>query len=71
MIYLTITLIRFIMVKISSISILEVVYKKNYDCASPAIELIYIVEKHNTLITINCGAYLCILGFSFKVYNTA
>ena len=27
------------------------------------IELIYIVEKHNNLITINCGTYFCILGF--------
>ena len=42
------------MVKISRISRLEVVSKKNsYACAPPAIELIYIVEKHNTLITIN------------------
>ena len=42
------------MVKTSRISRLEVVCKKNsYVFVPPAIELIYIVEKHNTLITIN------------------
>ena len=28
--------------------------KKYFTCAPPAIELIYILEKHNTLTTINC-----------------
>ena len=43
------------MVKINHISILEVVCKKNsYIFATPAIELISIVEKYNTLITISC-----------------
>ena len=45
------------MVKTIHISRLEVVCKKNsYACAPPEIELIYIVEKHNTLITINFWA---------------
>ena len=35
------------------------IFLKNHsdDCTISAIELIDIVEKHNTLITINCGAY--------------
>ena len=50
------------MVKIIRISILEVVYKKySYACAPLAIEIIYIVGKHNTLITINFGTYFFIL----------
>ena len=59
------------MVRISCISRLEVFVKESYDFDPPAIELIYIVEKHNTLITINFGTYFCILEFSFKVCNTA
>ena len=35
------------------------------------IELIDIVEKQNTLITISCGAFFCILEFLFKVCNNA
>ena len=43
------------MVKISHISRLEVVCKNElYAFAPPVIELIYIVEKHNALVTINC-----------------
>ena len=42
------------MVKISRISRLEVVCKKNsYAFAPPAIELICIVEKHDNFITVN------------------
>ena len=50
----------FTVVKIRRISRLDVVCKKHsYACAPPAIEIIYIVEKHNTLITTNFSA----LGF--------
>ena len=59
------------MVKISRISRLVVIKKNPYACSSPAIELIYIVEKHNILININCGTYFCISNLSFKVCNTA
>ena len=31
------------------------------------IELIEMVEKHNTLITIHCGTYFCILGYSINL----
>ena len=29
------------------------------------------VEKHNTLITINCGTNFCILGYFIQVCNNA
>ena len=46
-------------VKISRISRLEVVCKNPHTFAPPDIELIYIVEKHRTLININCvGKFL-------------
>ena len=41
------------MVNISRISRLEVICKKIYAFVQPAIELIYMVEKHNSLININ------------------
>ena len=34
-----------------------IICKNCYDCAPSAIELIDTVEKHNALITINCGNY--------------
>ena len=59
------------MAKIIRISRFEVLCKKNCDCVPPAIELIYTVEKHNALTTINCGASLFVENFAFKVCNTA
>ena len=40
--------------------------KNSYDCAPPAIELIYTVEKHNTLIT----KHFPDLGFANKTAST-
>ena len=38
--------------------------EKNYDTWElPIIELIEMVEKHNSLITINDGTYFCILEY--------
>ena len=68
---LTLTLITSTMVEISSISILEVVFKNNLCLCAPVIELIYIVGEHNTLISINCGTYFVFFNFAFKVCNTA
>ena len=55
MIPLTLTIITFTIVKISRISRLDVVCTKSYACVTPEIDLINIVEKHNTLININCA----------------
>ena len=47
-------------------------FLKHYDdCALTDIELIYIVERHNSLITINCGTYFVFWDFAFKVCNIA
>ena len=61
---LTLTIITFTVVKVSRISRLEMVCKKKpYDGSKPAVELVYIVEKHNTLTTINCMRKLtCVVG---------
>ena len=59
MMFLTLTLITSTMAKISCISRLEMVCKICYACAPPAIGVIRIVEKYNTLITINSPS----LGF--------
>ena len=37
----------------------------------PAIELVGIVEKHDTAITINCGTYFLLYNVSFKVCDDA
>ena len=37
--------------------------KKTDNLDLPIIELVEMVEKHNTLITINYGTYLCILEY--------
>ena len=60
MVYLTLTISISTMVKTRRISRLEVVCKKNhFACATPAIELIYILEEHITLININFDTYFC------------
>ena len=44
-----------------------ILMQKHYNSCTPtSIDLIGIVKKHNTLITINCGRYLCILEFSIQ-----
>ena len=50
-----------------------VIYKiKNSDaCKPPVFELIDTLSKHNTVITIKCGAYFLFWNFSFKVGNSA
>ena len=45
--------------------------KNAHDFSPPDIELIYIVENHNTLIQINCGTYFLFWDFAFKFCNTA
>ena len=55
LISLTLTIITSTVVKISRISRLTEVCKKNsYDFAPPDIEPIYVVEKHSILIAVNC-----------------
>ena len=40
---------------------------KHYEsCSLPVIDLIDILEKQNTLITINYGTYFCVLGFCIQ-----
>ena len=39
-------------------------------CAPPVVELIYMIEKHITLINKNCGTYFLFLDFAFKFCNT-
>ena len=43
-----------------------IIVKHSDTCVPPATELIDMVEKHNTLITINCGTYFCILEFCIQ-----